>query len=110
MEVKAASRCAAGAGRRSGTVGYIVWRLRRRLLALQRGQFAGESAAGARPHRSVDEEESLAGTNACHEENHTAVEVPEGQGQLRACPDCKGKGGNDSCKKCSGKGVIHARS
>jgi DnaJ-class molecular chaperone len=28
------------------------------------------------------------------------------RGQATWCPDCKGKGGNESCQKCHGKGYI----
>src|SRR3954468_13124391 len=59
MELEAVSRCTAGTGWsgsafRDGVRG--VWG---RLSAIQRGQFAGESAAGAGPDRSVDEEECI---------------------------------------------------
>ena len=59
MEVEAAGRCAAGAGGRGRALRHGLRRIRRRLPALQRSQFAREPAAGARPHRPVDPEESL---------------------------------------------------
>ena len=59
MEIEAAGRCAAGAGWSGRAFRHRLRRIRRRLPALQRCQFAGEPAAGPRTHRPVDEEEPL---------------------------------------------------
>src|SRR5580698_11061365 len=63
MEVESAGRRAARAGRSRCAFGHRFRRVRRRLPALQRSQLSGESAAGARSHRPVDEEESVASRN-----------------------------------------------
>ena len=98
MEVEAAGRCAAGAGRRGGTVRHVVRRVRRRLLALQRGELAGEPAAGAGSHRSVDEKESLGfccgnGFAAVYDDPVKGIHAcrPRGRSSPRLRPFCRAR-------------------
>ena len=61
MEIKASGRCTAGADRRGRAFRHGLRQVRRRLSALQRGQFARQSCRGPGPHRTLDQGESLTG-------------------------------------------------
>ena len=70
MEVQAAGRRAARAGRRGGAFRHCFRSLRRRLSALQRGQFDGKPATGARTPRQVDKAEPLGEGHGPHRFRH----------------------------------------
>src|ERR1022692_2050135 len=96
MEVEAAGRRSAGAGGSGRAFRHRLRRIRRRILAIQRGEFAGEPAAGARPHRSMDEEESL---------NH----VESLKYVLPGSPSYAGKKARSKVKETQAEPSAHAR-